>query len=118
MLDGAGVRAHVEDVRRIHDACFPDDVDDEDAQAQAATPTTRSGTDSPRATTRTTCCGSCSWTPGIPTLAPRIPTPRPGGASKTRPGREPLAKARRIESKRKTKKIAASSASRRRLGTA
>ena len=31
MLDSAEVRAHVEDVRRIHDACFPDDVDDEDA---------------------------------------------------------------------------------------
>ncbi len=32
MLDGAGVRAHVEDVRRIHGACFPEDVDDEDAE--------------------------------------------------------------------------------------
>ena len=32
VLDGAGVRAHVEDVRRIHGACFPEDVDDEDAE--------------------------------------------------------------------------------------
>ena len=34
MLDSAEVRAHVEDVRRIHDACFPEDVADEDAEGE------------------------------------------------------------------------------------
>lgn len=38
MLDGAGVRAHVEDVRRIHGACFPEDVDDEDAEGAGGHP--------------------------------------------------------------------------------
>ena len=38
MLDSAEVRAHVEDVRRIHDACFPDDVDDEDAAGAGGHP--------------------------------------------------------------------------------
>ena len=37
VLDGAGVRAHVEDVRRIHGACFPD-VDDEDAEGAGGHP--------------------------------------------------------------------------------
>ena len=34
VLDSAEVRAHVEDVRRIHDACFPEDVADEDAEGE------------------------------------------------------------------------------------
>ena len=38
VLDGAGVRAHVEDVRRIHGACFPEDVDDEDAEGAGGHP--------------------------------------------------------------------------------
>ena len=38
VLDSAEVRAHVEDVRRIHDACFPDDVDDEDAAGAGGHP--------------------------------------------------------------------------------
>ena len=38
MLDSAEVRAHVEDVRRIHDACFPEDVDDQDAAGAGGHP--------------------------------------------------------------------------------
>ena len=34
VLDSSEVRAHVEDVRRIHDACFPEDVADEDAEGE------------------------------------------------------------------------------------
>jgi GNAT superfamily N-acetyltransferase len=38
VLDSAEVRTHVEDVRRIHHACFPEDVDDEDAAGAGGHP--------------------------------------------------------------------------------